>query len=344
MLSPEISLLIGLVILALLAFFFLPDKGFWFRYRKRKRQSKRVLIEDALKHIYDCEYQNSFSSLDRIAGYLGISRDNAADLITKLNEMELITGSNDMIELTAAGRSYALRVVRIHRIWERYLADETSVEAEDWHMVAEVLEHDVSGDKINELAAKLGNPVFDPHGDPIPTAEGTIPPQQGISLRSLKPNEAGRILHIEDEPDTIYAQLIAEGLHVGMQVRMLESNSQRVSFIADNNECVIAPLFADNIHIKRIEREDIIEDFQTLDTIDSGKKCEVVGISNAIRGQHRRRLMDMGIVPGSVIGVEMKSISGNPTAYRVRGALIALRKNQAKNIYVKTISEKERVK
>jgi DtxR family Mn-dependent transcriptional regulator len=74
--------------------------------------------------------------------------------------------------------------------------------------------------------------------------------------------------------------------------------------------------------------------FKSLSSLSVGEKGTVLGISKRCRGQQRRRLMDLGVVPGTEIEAEMKSIGGDPVAYRIRGASIALRKNQADKIYL----------
>jgi len=79
------------------------------------------------------------------------------------------------LNLTSDGRSYALRIIRVHRLWEKYLADETSVSENEWHQKAEEVEHLITPEQADTLAAQIGNPVFDPHGDPIPSASGLLP-------------------------------------------------------------------------------------------------------------------------------------------------------------------------
>jgi len=338
--NPIVTLLIGagIILIAVTAFF--PQKGFFAKVRRGKNISKKVLIEDALKHLYNCEYNNISCTLNSIAGKLSISEDDAADLITKLEDIGMLTSSQDNLQLTEEGRSYALRIVRIHRLWEKYLADETGLDEREWHISAEEFEHKLTTSDAEVLAAQIGNPVFDPHGDPIPTSSGEIPTKTGKPLTDLKFGEFASIIHIEDEPDAIYQQLVAEGLYIGMQVRMLESTRERVRFTANGEECVLAPLFARNITVAPIKFEKQVEGrFKQLTSLEVGDKGIVLGISKALRGQQRRRLMDLGVVPGSEIIVEMQSIGGDPSAYRIKGALIALRKKQADRIYLVTENE-----
>lgn len=333
--DPLITLLIGSGIILLAVVTFLPQKGLISKMKRSKQNTMRVLIEDALKHLYNCEYSGVSSTLNSVAGKLSISDDEAAELITKLEGMGLLTSHEETLQLSNEGRTYALRIIRVHRLWEKYLADETGIDETQWHHAAEEAEHKLTPADADVLAAQIGNPVFDPHGDPIPSSTGDLPTKTGKPLTDLKFGEFAGIIHIEDEPDAIYQQLVAEGLYPGMQVRMLESSKERIKFTANGEECVLAPLFAKNITVAPIKFEKAVEGkFKSLSSLKINEKGTVLGISKALRGQQRRRLMDLGVVPGTEITAEMKSASGDPTAYKIKGASIALRKNLADRIYL----------
>lgn len=335
MFEPLLTLLIGSSIIFLAGVTFFPGKGLIARMKRTKQNSKRVLIEDALKHLYNCEYSGISCTLNSVAGRLSISEDEAAELITKLEEMGLLTSHDETLQLSNEGRSYALRIIRVHRLWEKYLADETGVDEREWHHSAEEAEHKLTPADADILAAQIGNPVFDPHGDPIPSPDGVLPDKTGRPLTDLQFGEFASIIHIEDEPDAIYQQLVAEGLYPGMQVRMMETTKERVRFTANGEECVLAPLFAKNITVAPIKSEKTVEGkFKSLSSLKINERGIVLGISKALRGQQRRRLMDLGVVPGTEIIAEMRSASGDPTAYRIKGATIALRKKLADRIFL----------
>ncbi len=338
--TPLTALLSGLLVTVLAGWMFWPKNGLFARWRRANFSTKRVLLEDALKHLYDCEYKSLPAGLNSIAGNLNISGDQAAKLVARLESMGLIKSSTTQINLTDVGRSYALRVIRVHRVWERYLADETSIGEMDWHAHADEKEHVMTIEEANALAASIGNPVFDPHGDPIPTATGQIPEHTGVLLTDLKEGQFARIIHLEDEPQTIYAQLIALGLFPGMLIRMNNKTNEKINFIASGEEKILAPIFANNVTVEIIpEREDILEkNLNRLTEIAIGEQAEVVRISAACRGQQRRRLMDFGIVPGTIIEPDLRSAGGDPTAYRILGTTIALRKDHANFIIVRKTS------
>ena len=333
--NPVVSLLGGILILALLLWVFWPKSGLYDILKKARMNSERVLLEDALKFLFDCEYKNIACSLNSVAGNLGISADRATKILDRLRAMGLIAMKEQALELTDTGRSYALRIIRVHRIWERYLADETSVGSLEWHGEADRREHLMSPEAADALAAQMGNPVFDPHGDPIPSAKGELPAHKGQPLSQLQEGDIARIVHIEDEPNTIYQQLVALGLYPGMQVYVLDITDGKITFAADGEECVLTSLFASSITVEIVpDKVPVTARHDLLSSLQIGEKAAIAGISPNLRGQQRRRLMDLGIVPGTLVSAEIKSASGDPVGYRIMGTTIGIRKSQADLIFI----------
>jgi DtxR family Mn-dependent transcriptional regulator len=249
----------------------------------------------------------------------------------------LVTRDSEGIRLTAEGRSYALRVIRVHRLWERFLADRTGVSESQWHHQADRKEHQLTPEQVEQLSAELGHPVFDPHGDPIPTSDGEMPVRQGMPLSALEAGATARIVHVEDEPDAVYAQLVAARLYPGMTIRVLEKTRDRLRIEADLQEHVLAPVVASNLTVQPIgDALDARAPDRRLSSLSLGQEALVVDISPACRGIERRRLLDLGVVPGTRVRAELQSAAGDPTAYRIRGAMIALRNDQADLIYVRS--------
>jgi DtxR family transcriptional regulator, Mn-dependent transcriptional regulator len=336
--DPLLALLTGSLLLALLLFIFWPKSGLFYRLRHARRLTQRVLVEDALKHAYKLEIRGERPTLQNLAGTLEINANRAAALLAELEQAELMMHTPGGLQLTSAGRSAAMHVVRAHRLWERYLADETGFHEADWHDQAERREHALTPEQINSLAARLGYPTHDPHGDPIPSTTGELVPHQGQPLPSMPLDARLRIVHIEDEPGAVYAQLVAEGLHPGMELRLAEVTPQRIRFWSNGDEYVLAPIVAANISVRPIS-EPVLKTpaGETLDRLAQGEAAEVVHISQGCRGPERRRLMDMGILPGTRIAAELVSPLGDPVAYRVRGTLVALRKDQARHIKIQRL-------
>jgi DtxR family Mn-dependent transcriptional regulator len=339
MIDPAIALTVGVALAAAAVLLLWPVRGLLWRWLRGLRATERVLIEDALKHLFDFEYKERIANLQSLSGALAVSGNRAADLLRRLQEQELVSFDGDGYRLTSEGRKYALRVVRIHRLWERYLAEETGLAPDAWHPEAEIREHTTSPEQADVLSASMGHPRFDPHGDPIPTAEGEIAPPVGRPLTELEVGELGEIVHVEDEPDAVYAQLVAEGLYPGMRVRVNESGPQRIAFEADAEEHVLAPILAANLSVLALPKDEEMQGpFARLSSLELGNKAKVVALSPVLRGPERRRMLDLGLIPGTEVTAEIRSPGGDPTGYRGRGAVIALRRAQADQVRIERVA------
>ena len=201
-------------------------------------------------------------------------------------------------------------------------------------MQAEAREHLLTATEADDLAAALGHPVYDPHGDPIPTAAGEMPARAGVPLSALGPGERAVITHLEDEPEEICSELVGLGRGLMTPVERLEGDAGRVRFRSGEERFEISSAMARNVTVEpSIEVVDA-GSARTLAEVEPGDAATVVGIAPACRGPARRRLLDLGVVPGTVIHARMRSAAGDPVAYDIRGALVALRREQAAHIRV----------
>lgn len=339
MADPTIALLTFFALAAITAAIAWPTTGVVARIRRLLRLTERVRLEDVLKQLYKLEYERLPATVESVAGGVQISRAHAIRLLQRLEDQHFATADSTTFTLTDTGRSYALRIVRTHRLWERFLADRTGTRPEEWHSQAEAREHTLSPQATEELASALGHPVYDPHGDPIPTAEGEIPARSGTPLSSLRPGEHATIIHLEDEPAGIYRELVALGLGVMEPVERLESPSGRVCFRAGGQERDLSSAVARNITVELTAPTEAAPSVaRSLAEIAVGESAIVTGISPSCAGPARRRLLDLGVVPGTAIHARMRAAGGDPVAYEIRGALIALRKEQAALIQVETVA------
>ncbi len=197
------------------------------------------------------------------------------------------------------------------------------------------MEHELTARETDLLSAELGHPTHDPHGDPIPTAEGEVVGHRGYPLTEAPLEALLQIVHLEDQPESVYAQLIAEDLHVGQKLRLISKDAHRIRFWAQDEEHVLAPIVANNVTVEQLPATEkpALEGVHLSD-LDPGERGRVLGISPACRGPDRRRLLDLGVLPGTEVSVDLISPGGDPKAYRIRGALIALRDEQADRILV----------
>lgn len=163
----------------------------------------------------------------------------ATELLLKLERLGFVERKASAIQLTPAGRRRAVLVLRAHRLWERYLADETGYPELEWHKQAEKQEHRLTPPELEALAARLKNPAFDPHGDPIPTRAGETPPKSRLPLAAAPLDTPLRIVHIEDEPEPTYAELLTAGLYPGMELRVVERSATQMRIRVGRDEHVL---------------------------------------------------------------------------------------------------------
>jgi DtxR family Mn-dependent transcriptional regulator len=299
---------------------------------------RRVLYEDALKHLYNCEIDGHSPTLQSLAGQLNSSIDATARVVSSLEGKRLLEFKGEVFELTKKGREYAVHVVRAHRLWEAYLAEETGLAEIEWHGQAERQEHKLSPAQADELAAQLGNPKYDPHGDPIPQTAGTAKAAVGISALRMESGDKGRIVHLEDEPESVYARLVQLRIHRGMEIQVLSRTGETLSFLIEDRKIELDSVAAANITVEPVEDEGTdFSSVRRLSELHPGDQGEVVIVSRAARAVERRRFMDLGILPGTIVEAELTGPGGDPSAYRIRGALIALRREQADHIFVNPV-------
>ncbi len=323
--------------LILAAVLFWPEHGLFLRWQRNRRLHSRPAIEDALMHIHQRSHEGRPASIESLSSSMGLPIKSILELVKKMDRQGLLSISGEGLQLSAEGHRWALQVVRAHRLFERYLADETAVPMEALHTTAHRLEHTVSIDQVNKMDADMGHPAFDPQGDPIPNESGEVQPLSGQALVDFPQNGHARIVHIEDEPYEVYAQIIAEGLEPGMLLTIVESSPTRVVVESDRDEHVLAPVVAANITVQEAPTGVVEQQGEPLTTLPMGEKGRVVAIGASCRGLTRRRFLDLGITPGVSIEPVMESAFHDPTAYRVRGTLIALRREQADMVWIEKI-------
>ena len=336
--DPAIALLVFGAMVVVVAALWWPRVGLLARWRRAGMATQRVQLEDGLKHLHTSEVEGRASSIDSLAGALSLSRGAALDVVRRLEETALAAHDGQGLTLTPDGRRYALRIVRSHRLYERFLADRTGMIPAQWHAAAEDAEHDLSTDEVEGLAARMGHPLYDPHGDPIPTADGVLPPERGVPLPTLAAGTAARVVHIEDEPEELFRSLHAAGLRVGSRLRLLRIDSQGLHVEVEGRELLLEQLAARNLTVEQVTDSADDHGVDRLDVLRPGETAEVVRLAATVQGPSRRRLLDLGVVPGTPIRAEFASAAADPMAYRIRGAMIALRRVQAHEILVRRVS------
>jgi DtxR family Mn-dependent transcriptional regulator len=322
----------------LLIAIFIPRYGFLALYKDWLSARAREQVEDALKHLLDREQSGRHASPESLAGTLDLPRVKVTRLITDMESQGLLETQGAQLHLTTEGERWAIHIVRAHRLWERYLVDEARMPLNKIHDEAQKREHSMTEAQLNELDAALGHPTLDPHGDPIPSRDGKMAAVASLPITAWQAEGPARIVHIEDEPAIAYEQILAAGLRLGQVVRILERTPQRLVLSDGETEYRLAPTVAANVSVAPLPESEIAKaNAVPLAALTQDQRGEIVSLDEAVQGFTRRRFLDLGLTPGTLIYPELGNFFGDPRAYRVRGTLIALRKDQAAQIWVKPI-------
>ncbi|MGN6372770.1 MAG: metal-dependent transcriptional regulator [Solirubrobacteraceae bacterium] len=180
-------------------------------------------IEDYCKAVYVLETRGGEAvSTNALAERLSLTSGSVSGMLKKLDESGLITHIPYRgVRLTDKGRRVALEVIRHHRLLELFLTETLDMPWDRVHDEAEVLEHFLSDELEELIAAKLGHPTIDPHGDPIPSAELELEEHATRSLDTLDDGEEGMFVRISDSDPEMLRYLSDRGIRPGGRVRVV---------------------------------------------------------------------------------------------------------------------------
>lgn len=178
-------------------------------------------VEDYLKAIYHLSAAGQPAATSDIAQQLDVSAPSVSGMVKRLSEAGLIEHVPYRgVQLTNQGRRAALRTIRRHRILEVYLARFLAYDWDNVHDEAERLEHAVSDELIARMARALGDPSYDPHGAPIPTAEGDIDETELASLADAPVGSDVVLRQVNDDDAAVLRYLAEQGLTPGVRLRV----------------------------------------------------------------------------------------------------------------------------
>ena len=184
-------------------------------------------IEDYLKAIYQLNQEEpEVGSVtgQRIAERLDVASPSVTNMIKRLSDLGLVEHERYRgVELSDTGERIALEVVRHHRLLERYLVEALGYGWDEVHDEAERLEHHISEALEARMAAALGDPTVDPHGDPIPRLDGSLADVVEMPLITLAPGEPARVQRVSDRDPERLRYLEALGIRPGVTIRVLEA-------------------------------------------------------------------------------------------------------------------------
>jgi DtxR family Mn-dependent transcriptional regulator len=179
-----------------------------------------LTVENYVKTIYQLAQQGGGTDVatGSIAAALGVLPGTVTSMLKTLDESNLATYTPyEGVRLTAAGRALALRVLRRHRLIEQFLSQTLSLTWDEVHEEAEHMEHAVSDALVDRIDAYLGHPSTDPHGDPIPQADGTVAPVADRPLTKCSSGERFLVARVIDQSPEFLRYLTETGLEIGVQ-------------------------------------------------------------------------------------------------------------------------------
>lgn len=180
--------------------------------------------ENYLKAIYKIyEKTKEIVSTNAIAESLNTTAASVTDMIKKLAKKDLIIHERYKgSRLTAQGSRIATALIRRHRLWETWLVDKLDFSWEEVHDLAEELEHIQSDKLIDSLDEYLGYPKYDPHGDPIPNAEGKYTIREQTQLSRLNVGESGHLIGVKDHDNEFLSYLNNINIGLGVRIAVIE--------------------------------------------------------------------------------------------------------------------------
>ena len=189
-----------------------------------------LTVENYVKAIYLIATRGESGksvSTGALAQKLAVSPGTVTGMLKTLSEAELATyAPYEGARLTPAGERLALKVLRRHRLVELFLVRTLQMPWDEVHEEAEHIEHAVSDRLVDRIEAFLGFPDADPHGDPIPRADGTLPERQGVAISRLEPGQRFRLVRVVDQDPAFLRYLSECGLDLGVRGELTENRPE----------------------------------------------------------------------------------------------------------------------
>lgn len=211
--------------------------------------------ENYLKAIFHLErsYPSGVST-NALAEEMETKASSASEMVKKLSEKELVRYRKYQgVKLSPLGRETAVEVIRKHRLWEVFLVEKLNFSWDEVHEVAEQLEHIKSEKLIRELDSFLGYPTRDPHGDPIPDAEGNFAESNKTLLSALEPGEEGLCVGVRDSSADFLRFLDKNHIALGQGVKVLEREEfdHSLLVVIGERQMQLSSRIAGNLYVRK---------------------------------------------------------------------------------------------
>jgi DtxR family Mn-dependent transcriptional regulator len=302
--------------------------------------------------------------LSQLAEALSVTPVSVNEMCRKLQEGGyLVYRPYKGAMLTENGEKLANHVLRRHRLWEVFLIEKLHLDYPQANEAACELEHVVSDEVIDKLDEFLGFPKVDPRGLPIPASKGNQWRPRIEVLSKMSAGWRGHIVHC-DVSEKTQVFLAQQGIRPGIIISVLASGGNNLLVKVNNGQVSLSSDIAEKVTVTLTNSDEIIkqegellteepdkkgkEAYLQMET-DKGLQVEKIHLSELKKGQHgiivqvggegavKRRMMDMGVVPGSEISVVRVAPFGDPIEFNIKGYSLSLRRSEAKKIMVERV-------
>lgn len=216
-------------------------------------------VEDYLKAIYELTQEQERASTNEIAEQMGVTPASTTGMIQKLASTQpplVDYQKHHGVALTPEGQQNALEVIRHHRLLEAFLHEKLGYSWDEVHDEADRLEHVISEELEERISQALGDPAYDPHGDPIPTREFHMPDQPTTRMSDLMPGDRANVSRINDADPNLLRYLSSIGLTPNSEVTILESSpfdgNLKIEIAGLPSPVVLGPRVTSQIFIKLV--------------------------------------------------------------------------------------------
>jgi DtxR family Mn-dependent transcriptional regulator len=185
-----------------------------------------IAEENYIKAIWHLQQADSNVTTNELAAELHTKPASVTDMLKRLKEKKLLNYEPYYgVKLNAEGKKLALSIIRKHRLWEYFLVEKLKFNWDEVHAIAEELEHVSSPELVKRLDDFLGNPRFDPHGDPIPDHSGKMESVNQISLHELKEHTSAIVTGVGDQSSSLLELLNRKNINIGTKLEIKQRNS-----------------------------------------------------------------------------------------------------------------------
>ena len=214
-------------------------------------------VQNYLKHIFELTINGEPASTNALAARLAIAPASVSGMLQHLSKLEpplIFYQKHQGVTLTDEGKLEALKVIRHHRLIEAWLVKTLGYSWDEVHLEAERLEHVISEEMEIRIADALGNPMRDPHGDLIPTAELIMPEDNSIPLSTLRPEDSGIVVRVQSEDPAFLRHVQKLGIVPGAHLKVMSFSTFDNNTTIQNEKftAVIGSAVASKVYVNLI--------------------------------------------------------------------------------------------